>query len=313
MFGVRHLLKQKFGPENRQSDSRTPPWFDQPDALKILEARRKQEFLSDRDFESLRHWAQYGYILARDLVPNEDVDGMMSDLDNVWTTDIPFDNLIIDDLRVKPDDPPGVSHRTLVTLDRPTRERLRRECRWRIHEFISQSKNARRIFDSSEVARICSLILGRQANPSYTINFAFGSTQDLHQDTAVFSVFPMNYIIGAWLACEDIHPDSGPLVYYPESHKEKLFTGFVDYPFTQLKNCDPKTTEAYYRYLEQISQRYERKTFIARKGEWFLWHGMMIHGGDAIRNPGLTRRSYVCHYIPPGMNREADLKGPFNW
>jgi ectoine hydroxylase-related dioxygenase (phytanoyl-CoA dioxygenase family) len=162
-----------------------------------------------------------------------------------------------------------------------------------------------------EVARICSLILGCEARPSYSINFTFGSTQTLHQDTAVFCVWPMNYLVGAWLACEDIHPDSGPLVYYPGSHRENLFPDFDNYPQTNLKTT-PRMDD-YNRYLDEVSRRYERKTFIARKGEWFLWHGMMIHGGAAINNKTLTRRSYVCHYIPPGMNKEAEIVGPFNW
>jgi ectoine hydroxylase-related dioxygenase (phytanoyl-CoA dioxygenase family) len=157
------------------------------------------------------------------------------------------------------------------------------------------------------------LILGRKADPSYTINFTFGSEQGLHQDTAVFAVSPMNHLIGAWLACEDIDPDSGPLVYYPGSHREKLFTQFDNYPQTILKTCKPALIDEYHRFLADVALRYERKTFIARKGEWFLWHGMMIHGGDAIRNRSLTRRSYVCHYIPPGMNKEMEIQGPFNW
>jgi hypothetical protein len=45
-----------------------------------------------------------------------------------------------------------------------------------------------------------------------------------------------------------------------------------------------------------------------------LWFdGMLIHGGEAIRNPDRTRRSYVCHYIPPGCDKSAEAQGPFNW
>jgi ectoine hydroxylase-related dioxygenase (phytanoyl-CoA dioxygenase family) len=314
MLGLKNLLKFRSSRVKQWKNIPSElPWFDHPNALVLLEQRRKAESLSDSEFEALRNWVEYGYVVLRDVVQVEDVDGMMADLDNVWTTTTPIPNLKIDDLRINPGDPPGVDHSKLVQLDTPTKERHRREARWRIHQFVSHSESARRIFQSAALARWSHLILGRKADPSYTINFTFGSEQGLHQDTAVFAVSPMNHLIGAWLACEDIDPDSGPLVYYPGSHREKLFTQFDNYPQTILKTCKPALIDEYLRFLADVALRYERKTFIARKGEWFLWHGMMIHGGDAIRNPSLTRRSYVCHYIPPGMNKEMEIQGPFNW
>lgn len=30
---------------------------------------------------------------------------------------------------------------------------------------------------------------------------------------------PLGFLVAAWIAFEDIHPDSGPLVYYPGSHQ----------------------------------------------------------------------------------------------
>jgi len=33
------------------------------------------------------------------------------------------------------------------------------------------------------------------------------------------TTYPEGYLVGAWVAVEDIHPDSGPLVYYPGSHR----------------------------------------------------------------------------------------------
>ena len=314
MLSLKDFFKPRPKPVKRWvNDPRETPWFDQPDALKVLEGRRKTESLTDEQFEQLRHWVDHGYIVARGLVPMEDVDGMLSDMDNVWTTSTPMDNLIIDNIKLRPEDPPGIPHSRLVTVDQATKEELKRGSPWRIHEFISHSSNAMRIFQSSKLGRLASLILGSEALPSYTINFTFGSMQNLHQDTAVFAISPMNHIVGAWLACEDIHPDSGPLVYYPGSHKENLFPGFDNYPQSILRTCPKEMMDEYHRYLEDVARRYERRTFLAKKGEWFLWHGMIIHGGDAIRNMALTRRSYVCHYIPPGMNKENEIQGPFNW
>ena len=296
-----------------RDDRAAPPWFDQPHAMELLEERRKLENLSDAEVEALRHWAEHGYIVLRDLVPLEDVDGMLKDLDDVWTATEPIESLVIEDVRVGADDPPGLSHRRLVELSTEERNQLKHKYHWRVHGFYRFSEPARRIFANPSLSQWASLVLGRQASPYYTINFTYGSVQSLHQDTAVFYIWPMNYLVGAWLACEDIHPDSGPLVYYPGSHRERLFPRFSDYPQTNLKNCERSLIDIYHEYLQNVAQRYERKAFMAKRGEVFLWHGMLIHGGDAIRNPDLTRRSYVCHYLPPECDRASDAKGPFNW
>jgi ectoine hydroxylase-related dioxygenase (phytanoyl-CoA dioxygenase family) len=289
------------------------PWFDRPDALRVLETRRKDERLRDEEFELLRHWALDGYVVVRDLVPQADVDGMLHDLDDVWSRTQPIERLKIEDLQLTSEDPRGMAHSQLVTLDVETRERLRRECRWRVHGFYKHSAATRRIFENAPLLRLSSLIFGRPSAPAYTINFGFGSASALHQDTAVFFVWPMNFLMGAWLACEDIAPESGPLVYYPGSHREPLFAAFDDYPRTQLKTCSRQQTDAYNRHIDHVGQRYERKAFLAKKGEILLWHALLIHGGDDIENAARTRKSYVCHYIPPGCNKEAEIPGPFNW
>ena len=320
LFRVRRP-KQTPGPDARvqpqlrqwNSNPSEQPWFDQPNALELLEQRRKTQSLSDRDFEDLRHWVNNGYVVTEGVVRTRDIDGMLKDLDDVWTTTKPLENLVIEDLRIRPEDPPGVRHTALVTLDQPQKEKLKRQYHWRIHTFYEHSKSTDRIFHNKELIRLCSLILDRPTDPYATINFTFGSSQNLHQDTAVFFVSPRNYLLGAWLACEDVHPDSGPLVYYPGSHKETLFPKFDNYPQTNLKTCSREMSDQYYAYLDDVSRRYERKTFIAKKGQVFLWHGMMIHGGDTIRNPELTRRSYVSHYIPHGLNKVFEVVGPFNW
>ena len=102
-------------------------------------------------------------------------------------------------------------------------------------------------------------------------------------------------------------------VYFPGSHKEPIFSAFDNYPQTNLKTCDKATTAAYDAYLEETAARYRREVSLARKGQMLLWHGMLIHGGDGITDAALTRRSYVCHYIPKGMNKEREIVGPFNW
>jgi ectoine hydroxylase-related dioxygenase (phytanoyl-CoA dioxygenase family) len=90
-----------------------------------------------------------------------------------------------------------------------------------------------------------------------------------------------------------------------------LFPKFDNYPQTNLRTApDPRE---YSDYVAGRSELYQRRTYCAKKGDIFLWHGMLIHGGSPVLDPKRTRRSYVCHYIPPGMDVSARIKGPFNW
>lgn len=310
------LLDRLRKPRKKQwnLNDRDLPWFDQPNALEILEQRRKAGRYDDAQYSLLRKWVEDGYVMCDGLVPMSDIDGMIADMENLWTTDQAIPGVRIEDLRLNPDDPAAMEHERLVKLDLPTRMRVRHSSRWRVHGFWSHSAAGKAIFQNPKLAELASLIFDRPALPQYTINFMYGSEQHLHQDMAVFHIVPKNYLIGAWVACEDISPDSGALVYHPGSHKERMFSGFPNYPQDNLRTCDKPTKMAYEAWLDQLGkQSRPAELFVAKKGQVLLWHGMLLHGGAPVRNPDLTRKSYVIHYIPDGMNVQQEIVGPFNW
>ena len=140
-----------------------------------------------------------------------------------------------------------------------------------------------------------------------------GSEQALHQDMAVFHIYPYNHLLGAWIACEDVGPDAGPLVLYRGSHRAPFFDGFTDYPQTNLRTADDEGAAAYTRYVESLADRYERHEFHPRKGQVLLWHGMLIHGGAPVERPDASRKSMVLHYASRGADRGREVHGPFRW
>jgi ectoine hydroxylase-related dioxygenase (phytanoyl-CoA dioxygenase family) len=288
------------------------PWFDRPDAVGLLEHRRKSDRLIDLEFELLQCWLANGYCIVDDLVDESLIDGMERDLDDLWNAARPQEGLELLGLRVESDgEPRNLTHAELLRLDGRTRQEVRAQSNWRVHGFHRFFASAAAIFRNPGLARMASLILGRPAAPSYSINFTHGSEQELHQDTAVFHIVPPNYLVGAWVACEDILPGSGPLVIYPGSHRGPMYPQFDCYPQTNLRTSrDP---DAYAEFVRELSQRYEPMVFHARKGETLFWHGMLIHGGTPVTDRRLSRRSYVCHYIPPGMDVASKIEGPFNW
>ncbi|MFY9557771.1 MAG: phytanoyl-CoA dioxygenase family protein [Blastocatellia bacterium] len=290
------------------------PWYDQPNALELLDRRRTEEQLSDDDYKMLHQWATDGYCIVSGVIPEKQIDSMMRDFDDLWTASRPFDGLQFFDLRLGPNGSlVTLTHAELLKVDLTRRLKARDSSNWRINHFDAYSEGARAIFYNPELIRLTALIFGRRSVPEATLNFMYGSAQDAHQDTAVFHIFPPNYIIGAWIACEDISPDSGPLMFYPKSHLEPIFEKFDNYPQTNLRTADPVLFKAYHDYVEELTDKYGQDLFIAKKGEILLWHGMLLHGGSEIKDPRKTRKSYVIHYTPPGMNVGNDIEGPFNW
>ncbi len=122
-----------------------------------------------------------------------------------------------------------------------------------------------------------------------------------------------NALIGVWIAAEKIQPDSGPLEYYPGSHREAMYPEFVNYPQTQRRTAPPEMASAYDQYVKDVAAKYRRETYLPQAGDALFWHGMLIHGGSAVANPAATRKSMVIHYMPEGANRGHQVEGPFNW
>ncbi len=126
-----------------------------------------------------------------------------------------------------------------------------------------------------------------------TLSLEFGSQQDYHVDTLYMPSSP-NGMVASWIALEDIVPDSGPLQFYPRSHR------IPPYLFSHGKrNAITEEMESFKKYYdEEISERnLEPATFIPNAGDVFIWHEQLYHGGAKILNPQRTRRSLVTHYF----------------
>ena len=60
--------------------------------------------------------------------------------------------------------------------------------------------------------------------PFQTLNFPVATQQPIHSDVVHFDTLPVRGLMTAsWVALEDIHPDAGPLIYYPGSHTMGLW------------------------------------------------------------------------------------------
>jgi hypothetical protein len=291
------------------------PWFDGPSA-----GEKCERFIVDRGIPSaesayLRQWVRDGFFVVPGAVPHQALDAVGDWMDRLVAAARPISGITLRGLQEAPGS--GVfdmSHAAFLTrYPFEDRKRILAGSSWRILGLHRRNAGVRSIVRNPGLQRIASLVFQHDAVPSACIAFARGSAQALHQDAAVFHIQPKGFLFGCWIACEDIQADSGPLVYCPCSHRAPWFADFNNYPQTNLRTCDAATTARYNRWVAEESRRFERKRFLARKGDAFFWHSQLFHGGDAIARKDSTRKSLVIHYMVRGVNRGWAVRGPFNF
>jgi ectoine hydroxylase-related dioxygenase (phytanoyl-CoA dioxygenase family)/SAM-dependent methyltransferase len=289
------------------------PWYDQDDWADTIAAIRDRRKLDAVDAAMLRKWCVDGYVVVPGLVSTELIDAFVREIDDVWERTQPIAGLAVSDVILDEGYRVHVPHGDLVRLDPEHRRRIREVSNWRIGEYHLYSQAARRIFDHPAISGIASTIFARRGEPRYSLMFSKGTEQGLHQDTCVFHIFPRNFMMGVWIACEDITHESGPLEYYPGSHRIPLFAEFSHYPQTNRRTSDPEQSKRYDEYVVALAKSFEKHELLIRKGDVMFWHPMLIHGGCPRLDRLATRKSYVLHVIAEGCDVGGRVKGPFNW
>ncbi|MEL6380031.1 MAG: phytanoyl-CoA dioxygenase family protein [Pseudomonadota bacterium] len=174
----------------------------------------------------------------------------------------------------------------------------------RLQDAWDRLDDVRAIATNNRILNILSRIYGRQAFAFQTLNFPVGTQQRAHSDAVHFSSVPERFMVGVWVALEDIGPDQGPLLYYPGSHKWPMIRNeMVD----EVYAGDPQAA-ANHRYREYIrywqamarEQGVEPEYFHAKKGQALIWSANLLHGGSAHKDPTKTRWSQVTHYYFQG-------------
>jgi len=164
---------------------------------------------------------------------------------------------------------------------------------------IDESDYLMKIGKDPELQRILNILLGDRAILFQSINFDYGSEQASHSDSIHMTTYPLGGLIAIWIALEDVGEDQGPLHYYPGSHKLPYYLN-EDYnnTGTSWKLGD----KGYKSYEEMIARKIveaglSKVNFKAKKGDVFMWHANLFHGGNLQTNKTKTRKSMVLHYF----------------
>jgi Phytanoyl-CoA dioxygenase (PhyH) len=173
----------------------------------------------------------------------------------------------------------------------------------RVQDAWESVPEVKQIACNPSIIKLLSDLYGRRAFPFQTLNFPVGTQQHFHTDSVHFSCCPERFMVGVWVALEDIDEDNGPLIYYPGSHKLPIFTNehVGKNPDTQGPNPYshyPRYEKAWEAIVQELNL--EPLYFHAKKGQALIWSANLLHGGAAQRDTNRTRYSQVTHYYFEG-------------
>ena len=162
-----------------------------------------------------------------------------------------------------------------------------------------KSEAIRNLFQHEKLQVIASMLLGQPAVPFQTLNFVYGSGQRAHSDSIHMTTYPLGYLMAAWIALEDIDPNSGPLFYYPGSHKLPYLLNEDFNAGSSRWRLGARDYDVYEDRMAALVQEsgIEPQVFLPKKGDVLLWHANLVHGGMPVQDAGKTRKSMVIHYF----------------
>jgi phytanoyl-CoA hydroxylase len=269
-------------------------WLDQPDAHDQIDSRLRQGCFSTDEAERLHHFTDRGYMTLSLGLTQDFVRAFEAEVDSLW------DQQPVD----------------LAVGKQKARVSLRdfdegRHHGHRIADLHSHSRTALDLYLNPTIFRMVELIFDQRAIATQSLYFQFGSEQKLHRDPMFVTTKPASHLLASWIALEDVSAACGPLLYVPGSHRMPWYE-FADDEIVMRKKDAAQKRQVWNRYRDEQVDRMglEPAAFTCKRGDVFIWHAGLLHGGKRVQNKGLTRKSFVVHYSTAAnyKSRSAAMK-----
>ena len=288
---------------NADTWTRNIPWIDHPQA-DVSGYVASLAHLPDYDLhEKLSEWRDNGFVIFEKVVSEDLIDEYLEDVDHLIRCydqyEIPIEirgsQISSRDVDSFPADMTGVKLNQM-------------QCFSRAASFLSLT---------SRIQDFLSHVFQGPSSVCQSLTFWRGSEQPIHIDYPyVCQQTKLGYLAASWIPLEDVHPDAGPLAYYPGGHKIEK-SGYFDWGDGSIIYNDQShhTPTEFAAYLYQRMERagIARQEFFPKRGDALIWHGNLPHEGTAVRDPRRTRKSYVTHYTAeatlPDWMRNFDESG----
>jgi len=280
-------LRQLFFSSRRNpwpQPERLNPWLDRSDAPRQIDARLRRGEIDAEQAAACQKWHDDGYLILRNVIDERCIERVLNDFEHFYAT-----QTIIGGHR-RPPQRDAEGH-FIATIN--------------VH---MQSQAVLEILLNPALIHWLNLLMGREMYGCQTINFFTGSRRALHQDHVHMTTKPFGYLAAAWVALEDIHPDSGPLAYVPKSQWLPFIDSKTIHTSTKPGE-DPNATHDRLVRTNFEKAKLDVHTFGAKKGDVLLWHCNLVHGGAPVVNSRLSRLSMACHYAAVGVEYYHEWSG----
>lgn len=234
--------------------------------------------------EQVSFFFENGYLVLRKHFAASEVLAINQAVDRAWADGSIYNNLTISAYTGTP----NYVETYLRTLD-PAARKVQHKLN---HLYLYDA----RVLDlvmADKIQNALAQLLGGTPLLFNGLNMEHGTEQRMHIDSFYMPPRTFGKMAATWLALEDIHPDCGPLYYYPRSHL------IPPYKFSHGGIAAvPAEMAAFDTYYDQELAQRELKPegFCPEKGDLFIWHAQLYHGGGKINNRALSRRSMVNHF-----------------
>lgn len=264
-------------------DRATLTWVDQEGFAAELERRRQAGRITEEEVGLLQGWHRDGYAYFPGAASPEEIDALLADYERYWQERPPGLRILAEGLGVK------------SIAEVPSRQEMGHH-HYRLLDVQDHSEAARQLILLPRITSFLRQVFDETPVAMQSLLFEYGSEQGTHQDFPYVQSRILSRLVGCWIALEDVRADNGPLFYYPGSHRLPKFDWGGGH--LEFDGKDEKQVDEFGRFLEAEAAKagLEKLTFHARKGDVFLWHAALVHGGSPTLDPNATRLSLVAHF-----------------
>jgi len=243
-------------------------------------------------------WEENGYVVVKAFYSADRIEEINQYIDRLWTERQQLNEPVTIDEYIGTD----AERRRLFSDASPAV----REHPYKVNDLYLASDVIRDTVLNEDLAELLSALL-YSGSPMIcsSLYFEKGSQQRKHFDTFFMPPLIRDRMLATWIALEDVGDTSGPLAYYPGSHRIEPWV-FEDGRY----NLQIDQRDACYRYIDAELDRLQIQPehFLAERGDLFVWHPQLLHGGDTIEDAGATRKSLVTHYFCREDHPEKDAE-----